>query len=183
MDYEIGKIYSGKEVGKIGKHVFSSCPKCGKPRLIRLSATGRLCRSCAAIKLHKDNPRIGRKENHYNWKGGILRNGQGYILQYVKKTSKYYPMANCARGKESRFGAYCLQHRLVMAKSLGRCLETNELVHHINGDKSDNRIENLRIVDRKNHGTQYQDGFRDGFVEAMKLNQKKWNGEDWVKEK
>ena len=49
-------------------------------------------------------------------------------------------------------------HRFLMEQHLGRKLYTNEVVHHINGNKLDNRIENLEVISRSEHSRNHMRG-------------------------
>lgn len=48
------------------------------------------------------------------------------------------------------------QHRWVMEQEIGRKLTNSEFVHHINGNKQDNSIENLVLVTKENHSREHQ---------------------------
>jgi hypothetical protein len=75
----------------------------------------------------------------HQWKGGRKMHSSGYLQIMVKG----HPHAD-------RFG-YVMEHRLLMEASIGRILEPSEDVHHLNGNKTDNRIDNLEIKTRSAH--------------------------------
>lgn len=134
------EVKSAKEIGKVGtnKYVFHACAKCGKERWVKIykgKPQNTICRQCNA-----------RGEGNPNWKGKGGHDGRGYIRIYIAKDNFFYPMAI----KTSK-GAYILEHRLVMAKNLGRCLHTWEQVHHKHRIKDDNRIEELKLCSPGNH--------------------------------
>ena len=74
-----------------------------------------------------------------NWKGGRTKHMDGYICIL----NKQHPAAD--------YRGYVLEHRLVMEQHIGRYLTKDEIVHHINGIKNDNRIENLQLMNRAEH--------------------------------
>ena len=89
----------------------------------------------------RSNHRYRRyKHNHFNrtgtvsasWKGGKL-----YLSGYVLIKTEGHPFGS---------HGYVQEHRLIMEKHLGRYLDRKERVHHINGIKDDNRIENLQLM-------------------------------------
>jgi hypothetical protein len=74
-------------------------------------------------------------EKSPSWKGGRINH-----LGYFRVRCEDHPRA-------SAHGKYVLEHILVMEAHLGRYLKKEEVVHHVNGIKHDNRIENLQLFE------------------------------------
>lgn len=77
--------------------------------------------------------------NHSNWKTGKTKKSAGYVSIYCPE----HPFAH-----ENRV----YEHRFVMENHIGRYLNSDEVVHHINGIKDDNRVCNLVILTKLQHG-------------------------------
>jgi len=136
------------------------CPVCGKKtykpaaqlRKVRKSEAGYCSRSCRAKANHhllnycdngkgKPNPKKGlRLEQNPAWKGGVTfkRNKGNYIgPKYVRCPPEFAEMA--------RVNGYVMEHRLVMARTLGRVLKRSEAVHHVDHNTRNNDPANLML--------------------------------------
>lgn len=143
---KLGEIQRGTEFHSYkdsSKYIWHACEVCGKQRWVFLK-NGKpetvKCKTC--------NGRLSvsgwKYEQHPSWKGGRHYDGQGYIRVRLKPDDFFFPMAKSS--------GYVLEHRLVMAKHLGRNLHSWEIVHHKKGvAKDDNRIEGLQLVTDDRH--------------------------------
>lgn len=181
MNNPLYKFINGKRVKVLEDKECLVCKKIFTPRVTKVKYCSRECyykmkrirgdrvswtdeMRLRMSKSHmgKKNPRYGigvypkgtklperQGENHPNWKGGYSINKEGYKIWEHERLNK---------GKKT------LDHRLVMEKHLGRKLFSEEIVHHKNHNKLDNRIENLEIVDRATHINMHREDLRKTYV-------------------
>lgn len=83
----------------------------------------------------------GRRAKEYEFGGHEKRRTDGYIKVYAPE----HPHATA--------DGYVMKHTLVMERHLGRYLNEDEVAHHINHIRDDNRLENLRLMTRREHCT------------------------------
>lgn len=136
---KIGDMIKARELGYkgAGYYIWWACINCDKEKWIRHNKKIMRefkCRSCS--QKGRFNP---------NWKGGVTKNSYGYLIYRVPENHKY----SCMKNSNNMI----LLHRLIMAIHLQRPLKDEELVHHINGDITDNRISNLKLMGCKGEHT------------------------------
>jgi len=152
----VGEIRRCRDVGLKGSYrvIGVTCVDCGKARWTMLGRGKRAlpvrCSPCQGARTHlkASAGNLGKKRPWQSerqrgarnpmWKGGIRRRE---LNGYIQVTCDADDPLQCMTGSNG----YVLEHRLVMARALGRPLNRWEQVHHLNGIRHDNRLENLEL--------------------------------------
>ena len=109
------------------RHKYNSCPLCGKNKYYKSTT----CVSC-----RKQKSLFPRGEQNPCWKGGRRKHTNGYVEILMPPSS----------GRS----IYILEHRYIWEKAFGP-IPKGIILHHLNGDKTDNRLENLCALRRNEH--------------------------------
>lgn len=129
---ELQNLHVGDNVMTNGIAV---CKGCGSTEKLIISATSRFrgyCRACMYKLRH--NPRTVDYAE--------LKDNDGYILCRGTSIPDWHGFT---------WQRYIYKHRLVMEQHLGRALTQDEVVHHKNGIRDDNRLENLELTTIHDH--------------------------------
>lgn len=104
---------------------------------MRLNTTQYLTSEQRAENGHKNKGK--RRRDDYEFGRHEKRRKDGYI-------GVYFPDHPRSSG-----GGYVMKHILVMERQIGRYIRDDEVVHHINHIRDDNRIENLMLMGKREH--------------------------------
>lgn len=149
--------------GQSHLRIWVTCPDCGEGRWVRVNGirTGNnstpRCWNCARAWFSGPN--------HWYWKGGRGARGKGGYVE-IRKTA--LPLEQRALADimcPDRGGV--MEHRIVMAAHLGRPLRPEEIIHHLNGVRGDNRLKNLRLLTTEIHAPAHGDVYYQKWQEAL----------------
>jgi hypothetical protein len=111
-----------------------NCRKCGavfsftaRPSLVR-RGEGKFCSPSCSTSFNRTNKRSN------NWRGGKKVVESGHVLVYVPDDPHARP------------DGYALEHRVLVSRRIGRVLYPSEVVHHKDGDPSNNNLDNLELL-------------------------------------
>ncbi len=130
-----------------------SCNSCGRIGLLILNKTEKLCTKCVRHKKESLDPskadkrRLQTMQSNRRQKGTDInapkRESKGWW-----KTPEGYILIYNATHPNSNVNGCIFQHIFVMSEHLKRPIKKGESIHHINGVRDDNRLENLEIWHR-----------------------------------
>lgn len=168
---QLGDIAKACEVTDSRDHhkvIWHACEDCGAERWVLLRRGEPQSARCFGCSRDYPGriPTVRRGPDHWHWQGGRSATTKGYVEVWLDPEDPLFAMA----GKDG----YVYEHRLVVARHLGRCLATDEEVHHRNGDKHDNDLSNLELLSKGEHAARHHD-------DVMKLLQQVAALEDQVR--
>jgi HNH endonuclease len=147
---EIVRLICHHNVCRSKTHLYGwvTCPLCSEGRWLWIQAWHR-------SKLRETGPvwvcNHCRQRGRWGVEGQPTSVTGGYIRVAIWEDDPMFEMT--APDLRHRGRGFVLEHRLVMARRLGRTLRPGEQVHHVNGNRADNRIENLELWVGKNQPT------------------------------
>lgn len=139
---------------RLEKREKKPCSGCGREGLLTLSMLLNLCTTCTRKKREQEEPDYREKRLKSNRK--FQRMYRGYYLDKLDappkekskgwwRTCKGYILMHKPNHPNSNSKGCVFEHTIVMSESLGRPLKKKESVHHKNGIRDDNRLENLEL--------------------------------------
>ena len=124
------------------------CSKKCADKAVRIKVAPRSCAVCETI----FTPPNAKQRDQKNCSRSCSNKANGLAKRQVRtKSGKGYWQVYRPGHPMAMSTGYVLEHRFVMSEQLGRALLQSEVVHHRNGVKTDNRLENLEVLPKQDH--------------------------------